>query len=328
MPQLATGLLREPRPQSRLRGHRHGADRPRAAQHAAAAEHVAVDASAAHHSAAAEHVAVDAAAHHGATAEHMAVDAAAAHDASAQHAAAGLEHVAAAAEQYDGPDADAMPQLGQKLHAGARPQPEFRLWGLGYDAAEQHPAQLLAAGAEQHAAEFLAGTGERLDVTDADGVSRLVQELHPGPQPRTRLRGLGLHAAERRTVGRRDPDHGGTVGRYYQPAGRAQFIPAQAAAPNPQRALDPASSPAVLPAAPAHPTTHWRDWRPHQRAGWWLLGPGPGSATTAATEWLRVEQWPGPWRAPAQLGRPAARGWLERAAACRWLEPTLAGGTG
>ena len=48
----------------------------------------------------------------------------------------------------------------------------------------------------------------------------------------------------------------------------------------------------------------------------------PGSAAAAAAERLRLERRAPARRTPAELGRPAAFGWLERAAACRWLEPT------
>jgi hypothetical protein len=95
----------------------------------------------------------------------------------------------------------------------------------------------------------------------------------------------------------------------------------------PQRAVDSASTPAVLPAAAADLAPHRSIRRPHQPAEW-LLPTRPRSAAAATAERLRLEQRPPARRTPAELGRPAAFGWLERAAACRWLEPTVAGAAG
>ena len=53
-----------------------------------------------------------------------------------------------------------------------------------------------------------------------------------------------------------------------------------------------------------------------------------GSAAAATAKRLRLEQRTRAWLAPTELGRPAAFGWLERAAACWRLEPTLARATG
>lgn len=86
-------------------------------------------------------MAADATAQH-AAAQHVAADATAQYAAAAQHVA-----VDAAAAQHDGPDADGMPQLGQELHRGPRAQSKPGVRGSRYDAAEQHAAKLLEAGA-------------------------------------------------------------------------------------------------------------------------------------------------------------------------------------
>jgi hypothetical protein len=254
--------------------------------------------------------------------------------------------MAEAAEHPDHVDADTieLPQLGKGLHSRAYPQPRARLRRL------QH-----AASADQLVAE---ADNERADDVDADGIElpRMGEGLHPRAQPRPRLRwhaGDNRGAVERLVaaarVDRRDAAAGvdwrdaaawverldaaarlrGLDAAAWVDAAAAQRLPdADTYAPGPQRTVDSASTPAVLPAAAADLAPHRSIRRPHQPAEW-LLPTRPGSAATATAERLRLEQRPPARCAPAELGRPAAFGWLERAdAACRWLEPAVARAAG
>jgi hypothetical protein len=244
--------------------------------------------------------------------------------------------VADGAEHPDHVDADAieLPQLGKGLHPRAYPQPRARLRRLEHAATAD---QLVAEDATEHP-----------DDVDANAIKlpRLGKGLHPRAQPRPRLRG---HAVDNRgamerlvaAAGVEWFDAAAGVEWFDAAAGMEWFdaaarfrgldaAPAQrlsdadAYPPGPQRTVDSASTPAVLPAAAADLAPHRSIRRPHQPAGW-LLPPGPGSAAAAAAERLRLEQRTRPRRTPAELGRPATFRWLGRAdAACRWLEPTVA----
>jgi hypothetical protein len=164
--------------------------------------------------------------------------------------------VAEAAEHPDHVDADAieLPQLGKGLHPRAYPQPRARLRRLEHAATAD---QLVAEDATEHP-----------DDVDANAIKlpRLGKGLHPRAQPRPRLRG---HAVDNRGamerlvaaagvdrlvaaagVDRRDPAAG-------VDATAAQRLPdADTYPPSPQRAVDSASTPAVLPAAAADLAPH------------------------------------------------------------------------
>jgi hypothetical protein len=164
--------------------------------------------------------------------------------------------VAEAAEHPDHVDADAieLPQLGKGLHPRAYPQPRARLRRLEHAASAD---QLVAEDATEHP-----------DDVDANAIKlpRLGKGLHPRAQPRPRLRG---HAVDNRGamerlvaaagvdrlvaaagVDRRDPAAG-------VDATAAQRLPdADTYPPSPQRAVDSASTPAVLPAAAADLAPH------------------------------------------------------------------------
>jgi hypothetical protein len=177
--------------------------------------------------------------------------------------------VAEAAEHPDHVDADAieLPQLGKGLHPRAYPQPRARLRRLEHAATAD---QLVAEDATEHP-----------DDVDANAIKlpRMGKGLHPRSQSRSRLRG---HAGDNRGamewlesaagVDRRDPaagvdrrDPAAGVDRWdpaagvdrWDPAAAAQRLPdADTYPPSPQRAVDSASTPAVLPAAAADLAPH------------------------------------------------------------------------
>jgi hypothetical protein len=155
--------------------------------------------------------------------------------------------VAEAAEHPDHVDADAieLPQLGKGLHPRAYPQPRARLRRLEHAATAD---QLVAEDATEHP-----------DDVDANAIKlpRMGEGLHPRSQSRSRLRG---HAGDNRGalewlesaagVDRWDPAAG-------MDATAAQRLPdADTYPPSPQRAVDSASTPAVLPAAAADLAPH------------------------------------------------------------------------
>jgi hypothetical protein len=171
--------------------------------------------------------------------------------------------MAEAAEHPDHVDADAieLPQLGKGLHPRAYPQPRARLRRLEH-----------AASADQFVAE---ADNERADDVDADGIKlpRMGKGLHPRSQSRSRLRGHDKRGAvewleSAAGVDRRDPaagvewlDTAAWVEWLDAAAGvdaaAAQQLPdADTYPPGPQRAVDSASTPAVLPAAAADLAPH------------------------------------------------------------------------
>ena len=183
--------------------------------------------------------------------------------------------MAEAAEHPDHVDADAieLPQLGKGLHPRAYPQPRARLRRLEHAATAD---QLVAEDATEHT-----------DDVDANAIKlpRLGKGLHPRSQSRSGLRG---HAGDNRGalewlesaagVDRRDP--AARVEWFDAAAGMEWFVaaagvewfdaaarlrgldaaPAQrlpdAYPPSPQRAVDSASTSAVLPAAAADLAPH------------------------------------------------------------------------
>jgi hypothetical protein len=198
---------------------------------------------------------------------------------------------------------------------------------VAVDAAAQHDTAAEHAAAAHHGAATVhvaVDATEQHDAVDPDGIKlpQLGKGLHSRPQPRARLRGLDAtdnpgaverHAARNYGEARHDSARPGRL------LPGADHYP-----PGPPRADHSASPPAVLSAAAPHLPPHGTIRRPHQPADWRLLGPRPRSTASATAGWLRLEQRPRPWRPAPQLGRPTAHWWVERAAASRWLEPTLA----
>jgi hypothetical protein len=288
VPQLAKGLLRRPQlrcPQPRLRGLRLATpDGPGAAQHSTAAVHAtaAEHAASAQHSATTEHAGVQhaAAAQHTAADEHMAE--AAEHpghdDADAielpqlgkglhprarpQHPrarlrrlghAASADQLVAEADNERAVDVDAdgikLPRMGKGLHP--RSQSRSRLRGHAGD--NRGAVEWLESAAGVDRRDATAGVDGRDTAAGVDGrdTAAGVDWRHPAAgvdwrdpaawvewlDAAARLRGLDAAAWVDAAAAQRLPD-------------------ADTYAPGPQRAVDSASTPAVLPAAAADLAPH------------------------------------------------------------------------
>jgi hypothetical protein len=84
-------------------------------------------------------------------------------------------------------------------------------------------------------------------------------------------------------------DNLAAMGWFNDSAGRELSLPdADHDPPSPQRAVEPATAPAVHSAARRYPTRHCAIRRTHRPAGW-VLSPQPWGAAATAAAWIRLE---------------------------------------